>query len=222
MTQHFFDSERSISQPFHGSQNCHGKWARLVLLLLLPLLPTLAACGDPVNAVREARLEPDPTRTVAEALEAYPYFKKVTWTSTKDKDGKIFVQAECDIDVAASCPDVSPQSLALANRDVNRDYLVAQYVVAGWPRQVRPQYAIHITQCANGNLLSVADPKYLRAIYKGERVRFFCLEGLNCPPASKSNGQGSGPNGQGDGATGKGNETAIRPPAPGANLPPGQ
>ena len=43
-----------------------------------------------------------------------------------------------------------------------------------------------MTQCTSGVRLGLADPKYLRAVYNREQVRFFCLEGLNCP------GQGSG------------------------------
>lgn len=156
---------------------------RLTRLLLLAQLCLLAACGDAVELVRASHQEPDRARSVAEALEKYPYFTKVTWSSYTDKDGKTIVQAECDIDVAANCQDVALASLKLATKDVRRDYFVAQYVVVGWPRQVRPQYAIHVTQCSNGNKLSYTDPKYLASIYRGERVRYFCMEGLNCPSA---------------------------------------
>jgi len=152
-------------------------------ILLLAQLCLLAGCGDAVEVVRESHLEPDRTRSVAEALEKYPYFTKVAWSSYEDKDGKTIVEAQCDIDVAANCQDVALVSLRLATKDVRRDYFVAEFVVAGWPRKVRPQYAIHVTQCSNGNKLSYTDPKYLAAIYRGERVRYFCMEGLNCPSA---------------------------------------
>lgn len=153
-------------------------------LRLLPLLGCcllLAACGDPVETVRGTRLDVAPTRTVAEGLEGYPYFTRVRWTSFEDRDGKTIVQAECDIDVAANCREVNQQSLAIATRDVARDYFVAQFVVAGWPRQVRPQWATHVTVCSQGKRLAFTDPKYLGVILNGERVRQFCLEGLNCP-----------------------------------------
>ena len=162
-------------------------WLRLSLLAL-PFL--LAACGDPIDLVRQSHQKPDTSRTVAQVLESYPYFKKVTWTSHEDKDGKIIVQAECDIDIAATCKDVSTASMKLATRDVRDDYLLAQYVVVGWPRKIRPQYAIHVTRCLNGNHLAVTDPKSLQAIYRGERLRFFCLEGLNCPPTEASQEKG--------------------------------
>lgn len=154
------------------------KMFRAALLAALPLL--LAACGDAIEAVRQTRLESAPTRTVAEALEGYPYFSKVRWSSFEDKDGKTIVQAECDLDVAANCREVNPQSLAIATRDVARDYFVAQFVVAGWPRKVRPQWASHVTVCSSGTRLVFTDPKYLDVILTGERVRQFCLEGLNC------------------------------------------
>lgn len=148
---------------------------------LLACCLLLCACGDPVEAVRQARLDMAPTRTVAEGLEGYPYFTKVRWTSFEDKDGKTIVQAECDIDVAANCRDVNQQSLAIATRDVGRDYFLVQFVVAGWPRKVRPQWATHVTVCSRGKRLTFTDPKYLNVILNGERVRQFCLEGLNCP-----------------------------------------
>ncbi|MDQ7835320.1 MAG: hypothetical protein RDU24_08050 [Humidesulfovibrio sp.] len=154
----------------------------LPLALLLSLSVCLAGCGDPVEHVRQARISPDPSMTVAEALEKYPYFTKVQWSSFEDKDGKLMVQAECDIDVAANCRTVSETSLAAATRDVRRDYLQARFVVEGFPRKVRAMEAAHVTVCSNGKPLRLADPKYLRAIYSRELVRFFCLEGLNCPP----------------------------------------
>ena len=157
---------------------------RLILLaFLLALSGLLAGCGDPVQAVRQARIAPDPSLSVAEALEKYPYFTQVRWGSHEDKDGKLIVEAECDIDVAANCRTVSGASLAAATRDVRRDYFLARFVVSGFPRKVRPLEAVHVTECANGNRLRLADPKYLRAIYARELVRFFCLEGLNCTPA---------------------------------------
>jgi len=155
----------------------------LLLALLLALPACLAACGDPVETVRGAHIAPDPSLSVAEAVEKYPYFTKVRWSSFEDKDGKRIVEAECDIDVAANCRTVSEASLAAANRDVRRDYFLARFVVSGFPRKVRPLEAVHVTECVNGNRLRLADPKYLRAIYSRELVRFFCLEGLNCPPA---------------------------------------
>jgi hypothetical protein len=152
--------------------------------LLLGLTIFLAAgCGDPVEAVRQARLPLDPSMTVAEALEKYPYFTKVAWSSYEDKDGKLVVEADCDLDVAANCRTVSEASMAAATRDVRRDYFQARFVVHGFPRQARALEAAHVTECANGNRLRMADPKYLRAIYSRELVRLFCLEGLNCPPA---------------------------------------
>lgn len=154
-----------------------------LLALLLALASCLAGCGDPVEEVRQARISPDLSMTVAEALEKYPYFTKVQWSSFEDKDGKLVVEAACDIDVAANCRTVSETSLAAATRDVRRDYFQAQFVVSGFPRKVRALEAAHVTVCSNGTPLRLADPKYLRAIYSRELVRFFCLEGLNCPPA---------------------------------------
>jgi hypothetical protein len=154
----------------------------LPLALLLTLTAFLAGCGDPVEAVRQARIAPDPSMSVAEALEKYPYFTKVQWSTFEDKDGKRVVQADCDLDVAANCRTVSESSMAAATRDVRRDLFQARFVVYGFPRQVRPLEAAHVTECTNGSRLRLADPKYLRAIYSRELVRFFCLEGLNCPP----------------------------------------
>ena len=154
----------------------------LALVLLLSCLALLAACGDPVETVRQARIAPDPSMTVAEALEKDPYFTQVRWSSFEDKDGKVVVEAECDLDVAANCRTVSEASMAAATRDVKRDYFLARFVVEGYPRKVRALEAAHVTLCTNGNRLFLADPKYLRAIYSRELVRFFCLEGLNCPP----------------------------------------
>ncbi len=154
----------------------------LALALLLTSSVFLAGCGDPVETVRQARISPDPSVTVAEALEKYPYFTKVEWSTYVDNDGKRVVEADCDIDVAANCRTVSEASMAAANRDVRRDYFQARFVVGGFPRSVRALEAAHVTECANGNRLRLADPKYLRAIYSRELVRFFCLEGLNCPP----------------------------------------
>jgi hypothetical protein len=153
----------------------------LALLLLLPAL--LGGCGDPVETVRQARIAPDLSMTVAEALEKYPYFTKVQWSTYEDKDGKCVVEANCELDVAANCRTVSEVSLATATRDVRRDYFQARFVVYGLPRQVRALEAAHVTECTAGNRLRMADPKYLRAIYSRELVRFFCLEGLNCPPS---------------------------------------
>jgi hypothetical protein len=134
-----------------------------------------------VDAVREARIAPDESITVSQALERYPYFKKIAWSTYKDKDGKNIVEAVCDIDVAANCRGVNEAGLKLAQRDVARDYFLARFVVDGFPRKVRAQEARHVTQCASGQRLGFSDPKYLRAIYNREPVRFFCLDGLNCP-----------------------------------------
>jgi hypothetical protein len=155
-----------------------------LLALLLALAFCLAGCGDPVEEVRQARISPDPSMTVAEALEKYPYFTKVLWSSFEDKNGKLVVEATCDIDVAANCRTVSEASLEAATRDVRRDYFQAQFVVSGFPRKVRALEAAHVTVCSSGKQLRLADPKYLRAIYSRELVRFFCLEGLNCPPVT--------------------------------------
>jgi len=154
----------------------------LFFALLLALTALLGGCGDPVETVRHAHIAPDLSLTVAEALEKYPYFTNVRWSTYVDKDGKRVVEADCDINVAANCRTVSEVSLATATRDVRSDYFQARFVVYGFPRQVRALEAAHVTQCTNGQLLRMADPKYLRAIYSRELVRFFCLEGLNCPP----------------------------------------
>ncbi|MHC1702171.1 MAG: hypothetical protein AB9900_14575 [Humidesulfovibrio sp.] len=142
----------------------------------------LSGCGDSVEIVRQARISPDPSMSVAEALEKYPYFIKVSWSTYTDKDGKRVVQADCDLDVAANCRTVSEASMAAATRDVRRDYFQARFVISSFPRKVRALEAAHVTECTNGTRLRLADPKYLRAIYSRELVRFFCLEGLNCPP----------------------------------------
>lgn len=154
----------------------------LLPILLLMLAACLAGCGDPVESVRQARISPDPSMSVAEALEKYPYFTKVEWSTYVDKDGKRVVEANCDLDVAANCRTVSGASMLAATRDVRRDYFQARFVVVGWFGEVRAQEAAHVTECVNGNRLRMADAKYLRAIYARELVRFFCLEGLNCPP----------------------------------------
>lgn len=159
---------------------------RLSAAALLAAVSLLCACSDPVDVVRQARIAPDPGITVAQALERYPYFKAITWTSYEDKNGKRIVEAACDIDVAANCRDVNGAGLRLATRDVVRDYFLARFIVEGFPRKVRALEAQHVTQCTSGVRLGLADPKYLRAVYNREQVRFFCLEGLNCP------GQGSG------------------------------
>ncbi|MBA4357617.1 MAG: hypothetical protein Q7U56_03715 [Humidesulfovibrio sp.] len=151
----------------------------LALLLALPL--GLAGCGEPVETVRQARLSLDPSMSVADALEKYPYFTRVQWSTYVDQDGKRVVEAECDIDVAANCRTVSEASMAAATRDVRRDYFLARFLVVGFPQKVRAQEALHVTECTNGKRLRLADPKYLRAVYSRELVRFFCFEGLNCP-----------------------------------------
>lgn len=153
----------------------------LTTALAAALCLCLAACGDAVDCVREARIQPDPSVTVAEALERYPYFTNVAWSEHETRDGKTIVEAACELNVSANCREVSRESLEVATRDVKRDYFLAQFVVDGFPRQVRAQEAIHVTICAGGKKLTFADPKYLRAIYNREQVRFFCFEGLNCP-----------------------------------------
>lgn len=147
----------------------------------------LCACSGPVDTVRQARISPDESVTVEQALMRYPYFKKIEWSTYEDKDGKRIVEALCDIDVTACCQGVSQAGLKLAQRDVARDYFLARFVVVGLPAKVRALEAQHVTQCSSGARLAMADPKYLRAIYNREQVRLFCLEGLNCP------GQGSPP-----------------------------
>lgn len=159
-----------------------------LLAALLCLCATALACTSPVDQVRETRLAHDETVTVEEALARYPYFKKIEWNSYEDKFGKRIVEAVCEIDVAANCREVSQPGLALARRDVARDYFLARFVVDGLPARVRALDAMHVTQCTSGARLAMSDPKYLRAIYNREQVRFFCLDGLNCP------GQSSAPN----------------------------
>jgi len=154
---------------------------------LVVLCVFLCACSGPVDSVRQARIAPDESVTVEEALARYPYFKKIEWNSYEDRNGKRIVEALCDIDVAANCQEVSRTGLALARRDVARDFFLARFVVDGLPARVRPLEAMHVTQCSNGSQLVMADPKYLRAIYNREQVRIFCLDGLNCP------GQGATP-----------------------------
>ncbi len=87
---------------------------------LLALL--LAACSGPVDTVREAHIAPDESVSIEQALKRYPYFKKITWSTFTDSNGKCIVQAACDIDVAANCREVSQAGLKLAQRDVKRDY----------------------------------------------------------------------------------------------------
>lgn len=153
----------------------------LGLLLRFCLAVLLSGCSGPVDTVREARLSLDESVTVEQALARYPYFKNIEWTSYESKDGKRMVEAVCDLDVAATCREVNQQGLKLARRDVARDFFVARFVVDGLPAKVRALEAQHVTQCASGAKLVMADPKYLRAIYNREQVRLFCLEGLNCP-----------------------------------------
>lgn len=161
-------------------------FATLVWSALAGLL--LYACSGPVDTVREARLPYDESVTVEQALKRYPYFTKIEWRSYQDKDGKRFVEAVCDIDVAANCREVNEAGLKIARRDVARDFFVARFAVGGLPAKARPLEAQHVTQCASGARLVMADPKYLRAIYNREPVRFFCLEGLNCPGLGLSPG----------------------------------
>jgi hypothetical protein len=156
-------------------------------LFALATLTFLCACSDPVDAVREARIAPDESVTVGEALERYPYFKAVTWSTYEDKNGRCIVEAACDIDMAANCLGVNAAGLKLAQRDVTRNYVQARFIVEGWPRKVRAMEARHVTQCASGLQLGFADPKYLRAIYNREQVRFFCLDGLNCTGKTPAN-----------------------------------
>jgi len=165
--------------------------ATFLLSALLALCTLLCACSSPVDTVRQARISPDESVTVEEALARYPYFKKIEWNTYTDKNGKRIVEAICDIDVAANCRDVSQPGLALARRDVARDFFLARFVVDGLPAKVRALEAMHVTQCSNGARLVMADPKYLRAIYNREQVRFFCLEGLNCPGQGASLPQAS-------------------------------
>jgi len=153
---------------------------RTILLLLCTSLGLLCACSSPVESVRQARIAPDESVTVEQALLRYPYFKAVTWSEHEEKDGKRIVEAVCDIDIAANCRGVSQAGLKLAQRDVARDYVLARFLVEGYPRKVRALEAQHVTECQNGQRLGYADPKYLRAIYNREQIRFFCLEGLNC------------------------------------------
>ncbi|MDR3640592.1 MAG: hypothetical protein P4L39_04660 [Humidesulfovibrio sp.] len=164
-------------------------------MLALVGLALLCACSDPVDAVREARISPDESVTVEQALKRYPYFKGVTWNTYEDKDGKRIVEADCDIDVAANCRGVNKAGLKLAQRDVTRNYVQARFIVEGFPRKVRAQEARHVTQCASGTRLGFADPKYLRAIYNREQVRFFCLDGLNCTGETGSSQPASGQQG---------------------------
>ena len=157
-------------------------FVRRIAVTLLCLLPALlCACSDPVETAKRAHIAPDESITVAQALERYPYFKSISWSCREDKDGKFIVEAACDIDVAANCQGVSEAGLKLAQRDVARDYFVARFVVEGLPSKVHALEARHVTQCASGTRLGFSDPKYLRAIYNREQVRFFCLDGLNCP-----------------------------------------
>ena len=158
---------------------------------LLALL--LAACSGPVDTVREAHIAPDESVSIEQALKRYPYFKKITWSTFTDSNGKCIVQAACDIDVAANCREVSQAGLKLAQRDVTRDYFLARFVVDGLPARVRALEAMHVTTCSNGAQLVMADPKYLRAIYNREQVRFFCLDGLNCPGQGVSDAAAASP-----------------------------
>lgn len=155
--------------------------ATFFLPALAALCALLCACSGPEDTVRQARISPDESVTVEEALARYPYFKTIEWNTYEDKNGKCIVEAICDIDVAASCREVSQTGLALARRDVARDFFLARFVVDGLPAKVRPLEAMHVTRCSNGAQLVMADPKYLRAVYNREQVRFFCLDGLNCP-----------------------------------------
>lgn len=154
---------------------------RLLPTLLLATALALCACSDPVDLVRQSRLALDPDITVDQALKRYPYFTAITWSSYQDKDGKRIVEATCDLNVGALCRGTNAAGLKLAGRDVSRDYFLARFLVEGLPRKARPLEAQHVTQCTSGARLSFADPKYLRAIYNREQVRFFCLEGINCP-----------------------------------------
>lgn len=146
----------------------------------------LCSCSGPVDTVRQARISPDESVTVEEALARYPYFTGIEWNTYEDKNGTRVVEAICDLDVAATCREVSRTGLALARRDVARDFFLARFVVEGLPAKVRAREAMHVTQCSNGAQLVMADPKYLRAIYNREQVRFFCLDGLNCPGQAAS------------------------------------
>ena len=160
----------------------------MTVTLFLCAMALLCGCSDAVETAKQARIAPDESFTVAQALERYPYFKSITWSSHEEKEGKVIVEALCDIDVAANCRGVSEAGLKLAQRDVVRDYLLARFVVEGLPRKVHAQEARHVTQCASGTRLGFSDPKYLRAIYNREQVRFFCLDGVNCP-GQTANGQ---------------------------------
>jgi len=167
---------------------------RIAVTLLCLLSALLCACSDPVETAKRAHIAPDESITVAQALERYPYFKSISWSCREGKDDKFIVEAACDIDVAANCRGVGGAALKLAQRDVARDYLLARFVVEGWPRKVRALEARHVTQCDSGISLGMSDPKYLRAVYNRERVRFFCLEGANCPGHGRTDRQEPGAN----------------------------
>ena len=159
---------------------------RVLVTLLLAALAGFGGCSNPVDTVREARIAPDPSVTIAQALERYPYFKGITWGTHIDKDGKRIVEAACDIDVAANCRGSNEAGVKLAQRDVTRDYFLARFIVEGLPAKVIALEAQHVTECTSGVRLGFSDPKYLRAIYNREQVRFFCLDGLNCPGQTSS------------------------------------
>ncbi len=157
---------------------------RYVTAALLTLLASalLCACSrDPVAAARQARIAPDNSVTVEQAFARYPYFTKVTWSTYEDAWGRCIVEAVCDVNLAANCRDVNSGALALARRDVARDYLLARFQVEGFPVQVHLLDMLHVTQCAAGKRLGFADPKYLSSVYGRRPIRHFCLEGLNCP-----------------------------------------
>lgn len=160
------------------------RYVTTALLATLAALLLCACSGDPVATVRKARIAPDKSVTVEQALARYPYFTKVSWSTYEDGRGRRIVEAACDIDMAANCRAVNPGALALARRDVARDYLLARFEVLGFPVQVHALEMLHVTQCAAGKRLGFADPKYLLAVYNRQPVRFFCLEGLNCPGAA--------------------------------------
>lgn len=162
-------------------------------LLLLACLAVLSGCSDAMETAKSARLPMDETVTLSEALARYPYFKSVAWSSHTDKDGKRIAEAVCEVDVPASCRDMNPAALAVARRDVARDYFVLRFVVAGFPRKVVPLEGQHVTQCGNGKRLALSDPKFLQAVYNREQVRFFCLEGLNCTGFGESAPSGDAP-----------------------------
>lgn len=73
--------------------------AGVVLLLII----IISNCGGAVRTVKKGRLKLDGSITVSQALENYPLFKKTSWKSFSDQQGRKIVEFIGEIDMNEMC-----------------------------------------------------------------------------------------------------------------------